>query len=288
MFNKLIGVVMKELYITDLDGTFLNSGGEISERSAKIINELTHNGLLFTVATARTYATVTEMFKDIYLPCPLVLMNGVTIFDPVKNKILKSNSIDEALGEKIISAFRLFSVEPMLYFQNEDVLDIYYGELTNEHQRNYVLHRKNCKAKRFIKSTEPVDISGKSLVYIVSLDYYEKLKPIYDKVSEIKGAHAMFYRDTYTDCYFLEIMSDKVSKASGAAQIKDLLGVDKIIAFGDNLNDIPLFEISDESYAVSNADQKLKEIATGIIGSNDEGAVAEFILNKFNLENQHG
>ena len=56
-----------------------------------------------------------------------------------------------------------------------------------------------------------------------------------------------------------------------------MLVADKIIAFGDNLNDIPLFEIADECYAVSNAEDELKKIATDVIASNDEDAVAVFI-----------
>ena len=55
-----------------------------------------------------------------------------------------------------------------------------------------------------------------------------------------------------------------------------------MIAFGDNLNDIPLFEVADECYAVSNAEEKLKSIATGVIGSNDEDAVAKFIFDRCN------
>ena len=92
----------------------------------------------------------------------------------------------------------------------------------------------------------------------------------------------MFYRDNYSDMYFLEIISGDVTKASGALEVKNIIGADKIVAFGDNLNDIPLFEIADESYAVSNAEEALKAIATGVIGSNDEDAVAEFILNRYN------
>lgn len=276
---------MKTLYITDLDGTFLNSKGEITKRSAEIVNELTHSGVLFSVATARTYATVTEMFQGILLPCPLVLMNGVTIYDPLSGKILKSNPIPEELGNKIISAFRKHGVEPMLYFQNEEILDICYSEITNEYQRDYVSQRINCKTKRFIKSDTPVKIDGKNLVYIVSLDYYDKLKEIYNDIADIPQARSMFYRDTYTDCHFLEIISADVSKATGAAQVKNLLGVDKIVAFGDNLNDIPLFEIADECYAVSNAEAALKDIATGVIGSNNEDAVANFIYERFKAGN---
>lgn len=273
---------MKTLFITDLDGTFLNSNAEISERSYNIIKELTEKGVLFSVATARTYATVLEMFKGIALPCPLVLMNGVTIFDPIKNQILKSNPIEEEIGNKIIAAYRKNGIEPMLYFQQKKTLDIYYGPITNEYQRAYINQRTDCKTKRFIKSETPVDIKSKNLVYIVSLERYEKLKPIYDEINTIDGARCMFYRDTYTDCWFLEIITDRVSKATGVKQVKDMLGAERVVAFGDNLNDIEMFHFADECYAVSNAHDALKKIATGIIGTNDENAVAEFILSRHN------
>ena len=84
---------MKTLFLSDLDGTFLNSKGEISDLSREIISDLTDKGMLFTVATARTYATVTKMFEGISLPCPLVLMNGVTLYDPSENKIISCLTI---------------------------------------------------------------------------------------------------------------------------------------------------------------------------------------------------
>ena len=269
---------MKTLFLSDLDGTFLNSEGKITAKSAKIINKLTNNGILFTVATARTYATVMEMFKDIHLPCPLVLMNGVTIYDPNNKAILKSNSIPTDLGKRILKEYEKVGVEPMLYFQQGETLEIYYRELTNDYQREYVAQRTDCSGKRFIHATKPVSMDGKNLVYIVSLDYYDRIKDVYEAVSKFEDAHCMFYKDNYVpDLYFLEIITKSVSKASGALEVKKMLGADKIVAFGDNLNDIPLFEIADECYAVSNAEDELKKIATDVIASNDEDAVAVFI-----------
>lgn len=269
---------MKTLFLSDLDGTFLNSEGKITAKSAEIINKLTNNGILFTVATARTYATVMEMFKDIHLPCPLVLMNGVTIYDPNNKAILKSKSIPTDLGKRILKEYEKVGVEPMLYFQQGETLEIYYRELTNDYQREYVAQRTDCSGKRFIHATEPVSMDDKNLVYIVSLDYYDRIKDVYEAVSKFEDAHCMFYKDNYVpDLYFLEIITKSVSKASGALEVKKMLGADKIVAFGDNLNDIPLFEIADECYAVSNAEDELKKIATDVIASNDEDAVAVFI-----------
>ena len=79
-------------------------------------------------------------------------------------------------------------------------------------------------------------------------------------------------------------MCDTVSKASGAMELKHLLGADKIVAFGDNLNDIPLIEAADEGYAVGNAHPLLKEKATGVIGTNDEDAVMRFVLERHGIE----
>jgi Cof subfamily protein (haloacid dehalogenase superfamily) len=274
---------MKTLFLSDLDGTLLNNDGKISARSAEIIDSLTKSGVLFTVATARTYATVMEMFKDIYLPCPLVLMNGVTIYDPTEKRILKSNSIPTELGNKILAEFRKRSIDPMLYFQQGETLDIYYGKLTNDYQREYVAQRTDCNGKRFIHSPVPPELEGKNLVYIVCLDYYDRIKDIYEAVSKFDDAHCMFYNDTYVpDMYYLEIITKSVSKASGALEVKKIVNADKIVAFGDNLNDIPLFEISDECYAVKEAHNQLKDIATSVIGSNNDDAVAEFLLDYIN------
>lgn len=273
---------MKTLFLSDLDGTFLNSKAEISQRSAEIIESLTKKGVLFTVATARTYATVLKMFENISLPCPLVLMNGVTIYDPDKKCIIASNPISTENGNRIVKEFRDRNVEPMLYFQNGETLDIYYTKLTNDYQREYVSQRTDCSGKRFIHSPTPVTLENKNLVYIVALDYYNNIKEIYEAVNKLNIAQCMFYRDNYSDMYFLEIISDDVNKASGALKVKEIVGADKIVVFGDNLNDIPLFEIADESYAVSNAEESLKAIATGVIGSNNDDAVAEFILERYN------
>ena len=60
-------------------------------------------------------------------------------------------------------------------------------------------------------------------------------------------------------------------------KLKKIWNCDKVISFGDAINDIPMFGISDACYAVENAVKELKEIATGVIGSNDEDGVANWL-----------
>ena len=64
-------------------------------------------------------------------------------------------------------------------------------------------------------------------------------------------------------------------------QLKTLLGCEKIVAFGDGKNDIDLFELADEAYAVENAHEDLKKYATDIILSNEEDGVAQWLARNF-------
>ena len=76
---------MKTLYISDLDGTLLNENALLSEDTIQGLNKLIEKGVNFTVATARTNATVVKMLKNVNIQLPVILMNGVTIYD-IRNK----------------------------------------------------------------------------------------------------------------------------------------------------------------------------------------------------------
>jgi hydroxymethylpyrimidine pyrophosphatase-like HAD family hydrolase len=59
--------------------------------------------------------------------------------------------------------------------------------------------------------------------------------------------------------------------------MKEEYGFEKLVVFGDSVNDLSMFRIADEAYAVANAIAELKQAATAVIGSNEEDAVACFL-----------
>ena len=75
----------RTLYISDLDGTLLNSNSIVTSHSVENINLLLQKGMLFTIATARTPATVVPLLKQLQLDLPVVLMNGAVLYD-IQNK----------------------------------------------------------------------------------------------------------------------------------------------------------------------------------------------------------
>jgi len=47
------------------------------------------------------------------------------------------------------------------------------------------------------------------------------------------------------------------------------------------VNDISMFQIADECYAVENAVDELKQIATDVIGSNEDNGVARWLSDRY-------
>ncbi|MDE7496728.1 MAG: HAD hydrolase family protein [Muribaculaceae bacterium] len=73
---------MKTLYVTDLDGTLLDAEGRVSARSAALLNEAIADGAAFTVATARTPATVAPLLADVDMRLPAGVMTGAALWNP--------------------------------------------------------------------------------------------------------------------------------------------------------------------------------------------------------------
>ena len=116
------------------------------------------------------------------------------------------------------------------------------------------------------------------IFYITCIDEPRKLRPLYDKYKE--KFHCVYQTDIYTNEQWLEIMPLQASKSNAIKQLQILLKCDKVVVFGDGKNDVDMFELADESYAVKNAHEDLKKCATGIIESNNDDGVAKWLENR--------
>lgn len=275
---------MKTLYITDLDGTFLNENGVVSEKSRQIVNRLSKKGMLFSVATARSILTARELLAGLQINAPIVLMNGVFLFDLNKNKVVSFHEISHAAFTEIVAAFERNGKSPMLWLYGDDgLLSVQYTQLELQVNRDFYESRKDSFGGRFYK-TEVLSVpKGQHAVYINLVDTFDALQPIAEALKAIAGAAFAFYRDTYTDYWFLEVYSADASKANGAKEIQNTVHADRITAFGDNLNDLTLFSVADEKYAVENAVAALKTQADAVIESNRTDGVVKFLLQDFTI-----
>ncbi|MGL4773475.1 MAG: HAD family hydrolase [Clostridium sp.] len=267
------------LYVSDLDGTLLNSDQLITPNSTKIINDLIENGLNFTVATARTPATVVKLLENLNINMPIVTMNGATIYDIKNDNYIVANSITEKQTKQIVDILNKHNRNSFIYTLKNNHLYVYHQDFQNEEEKNFYEERKESKFKTFLKEDVPL---GANVLYFTIMDTKENIDIIYNAVKSISGLYLVAYKDIYShSTYNLEIYSEKASKANAIKHIKEKFNFEKVITFGDNLNDLPMFKISDECYAVKNALEELKELATNTIECNNSDGVANFILSHY-------
>lgn len=275
-------IMQKTIYISDLDGTLLNSDAEISKKSAEIINSLIKKGMLFSIATARSLSSAGKILSCLDLQLPVVLMNGVFLVDAKNNKVIESVPIEKETAEEIIRIFDSFKVYPFMYCSEGDMLDVLFEKIDSPQNEEFYKKREKSYYRRF-ERVEKLTIPDRGdCVYFNILDSYARLKPLVDRLRELKSVSVAFYYDTYMDdSWFLEVFSADASKCNGMLRLKELTNAEKAVVYGDNLNDISMFKCADEAYAVSEAAEELKAMATAIIGSYNEDAVAEHLKSIF-------
>lgn len=86
---------MSTLYVTDLDGTLLNSNDRISQYSIETINGLVAKGMQFTYATARSLVSASVVAKGLSTTIPIIAYNGVLIMNPNTGEVISFLSFTE-------------------------------------------------------------------------------------------------------------------------------------------------------------------------------------------------
>ena len=125
---------------------------------------------------------------------------------------------------------------------------------------------------------ERQQLEKQNTFYLVCIDSAEKLHPLYEQLKDHPAANVIYQTDVYTGRQWLEFMPAAASKANAVLQLKKELGADRLVCFGDGKNDVSMFMVADECYAMGNAVPELKAIATATIDTNNNDGVARWLL----------
>ena len=269
----------KTLYISDLDGTLLNRNAELSPFAVDGLRELSRKGVFFSVATARTAATVAAMLAPVGVNTPAVLMNGVCTYDLSKDEYVNVEYINAFAKDSAMQIIAAHGLSGFWYCIEDGKLSTYYENTDSPDAKLFIEERQRKYNKPFFKVDSFMSLAERGLVYYSISDETEKLEPAVNQLKEVSGLRVEYYRDVYNPRHsYLELCSPKASKNSAVMGIKKMYGFEKAVGFGDNYNDIPLLEACDEFYAVSNAVEELKSRSTAVIGANTEDAVVHWLL----------
>lgn len=271
------------LYISDLDGTLLNRDSVVSPHSIEKINALLQKGMLFTVATARTPATVVPLLQQLNLNIPAILMNGAVLYDIQQRRYIRSNGFTDNSALRYISLLEMRELVPFVYRIAHNKLQVFHKPLANDMQREFKRQRENTPYKDFILTTDyQKELLDNPPLFLLVIDHFDKLQTAAAEISRAGKCSIFCYRDIIDPEYGnLEIYPKGVSKAATAQEIITRLNPWEVVVFGDNLNDLPLFRVADRRYAPENAIDEIKQQATAIIADNDHDGVARFLCDDY-------
>lgn len=264
------------LYISDLDGTLLNRDSKVQKLSEDIINNLIYQGMNFSIATARSWSSAYKIIKRLNLTLPIVTYNGAFIIDPLTGDIIESSCFEKAQAEYVLNTLINSEIYPLVYsFINNEEKVSWLGNKENDGIKYYLNLRKGDKRLRNVDSIH--DLSIGDTFYFTAIGSREKLEPLIPLFEDNRYFSYTFQQELYRDEYWLEIKKFDATKAVGIEKLKKITDCSRVISFGDSINDIPMFSISDEAYAVTNANPELKAIATKVIGHADDNGVAMWL-----------
>ena len=266
----------KTLYVSDLDGTLMHKDLKISDFSVRTINALVGKGVAFTYATARSISSAGTITKDLMLKLPVITRNGAVLADNNTGKIIEKALFTEKEVEMLKEMLpELPKTGFVSCYFGDDMKKVFAGSLHTAELQGYLDYYKDDPSVVTVSDLSEMFMGNPG--YVTIIGNKDEIEPLYIRTREYNGWECMFQKDIYRDEYWLEIAPRNSSKAKSILKLKEEYGFDKLVVFGDSANDIPMFKIADEAYAVSNAVDELKALATGIIGSNEEDAVAVYL-----------
>ncbi len=269
------------LYVTDLDGTLLGDDHRVSATTLRIINDLVAQGMLFTVATGRSLPPTELVLRGLDLRLPFVCNNGGIVFDPLTRQTVRRIGLDGERAERFVGQQLARGLHPIVF--TTDASGEHHAHhlgIFNVVEESYINNRIALGDSRFRQVEDFSRAFTEQIMSLSTIDLHDRLAPVVDLNADDKGIYQVLYRDDRNvDFSWLEILNSDANKGEGIRFLREHLGVDRIVCFGDQANDLPMFEVADESYLMADAPESFRGEVTAVIGSNRDDAVAQFLRN---------
>ena len=288
---------MYKLIAVDLDGTLLNSYGEVTDYSKKIIKKLIENGIEFIIASGRPIDSIKTIANEIGSDEYFIAGNGSLIYDIKRNQNIYEKYLSKSKVLEIIKLCEKNSISYNVYTDKTilatglkyNVLYYYKENLKKEEDKKTNIHIvdnmyeyvKKLKEDKFLKITICDDNKNvfnaimkkiKNISGIDVLDVSHMSRKVINQGTE----------EVPIEYYYTEISLSNVDKWTAIEYLIEQLGIKKeeVIAIGDNMNDKKMIENAGIGIVMKGSTPEVTKVADDIaIGNNDDGATK--ILQKY-------
>ena len=263
-----------DLLAVDLDGTLLSSSPEIAPRVVESLRAAAALGVRVTIATGRMFLATLPYAKRLGVNTPLICYQGAQIRDPTTREVLAETLVDAETAREVI----LYCGENG-YHVNAFIGDELFMSAFTPEGRFY---SELAGVEPNIVGDLSVWLEKDVLKLVIVTDEKTTVKIVQELGPRFEGR--LYVTRSYP--IFAETISHDVSKGRALAALARRLGIplQRVMAIGDNLNDMDLVTTAGFGVAMGNGSPEVKERADYVTGNVEEDGVAtaveRFILNQ--------
>lgn len=174
----------KNLLVSDLDGTLLDSKQQISAENLEAISTFKENGGIFTIATGRMEKAAIPYIEQLGINIPVILYNGAIIYDPInKKRIVEKHLTSPGNVLRTINSLSKFDNVAVLIYQGDEVYTI---------KRNHIVEKYEEKEKVTCQLFSERQLKN-HIIKIMLIAEPEILKKFETKVIEVEHSCELVY-----------------------------------------------------------------------------------------------
>ncbi|WP_170270400.1 Cof-type HAD-IIB family hydrolase [Heliorestis acidaminivorans] len=266
------------LVAIDVDDTLLTDELKILRQVKEAIQKAQQKGVTVTLATGRMYRSTLPYANELGLALPLIVYQGALIKDSKTGEVLWHRSVDKAVAREVLSFLRDQKLHVNLY-----VNDQLYMEKLDEEGLGYI---KLAKVPATLIQDHASLLEEHNPTKILAIGDPEVLKKL-EKEGRERWGDRLFV--TRSKPFYLEFMDRRAGKGEALHFLAERLNISReaVMAIGDSYNDLDMLDYAGISVAMGNGAQEVRERASWIAPTNQEGGVA-VALERFVLSGLKG
>lgn len=276
------------LFVSSLDNNFLNKGN-INPYTKYKLNNLYYKKMPLSFVTTRTPSSLINIFDDVEVTYPMVVMNGAAIYHFDTNEYQNINKIEDSVEKNIEVLLNNHNMNAFRYIIDDNMLHCFYKKLDNEGEKHYYLERRKNKFDNFVRADllDELDVS----LYLI-IDKKDKIDAFCNNIKNSINANYVDlitykYKEMDGDYWCLKINSVNSRKEILAKEIKEKGGFKKLIVCGSGKTDMELIEKSDFSMCIDSAPDYIKDIVDIVVETPDDVLkIYEKIYHSINVDSK--
>jgi len=271
------------LFVSDLDGTLLDGSGRLSAFARRELERLLERDLPFTVASARSAASIRPIFDGLPLRLPVIEFNGAFLTDLASGRHLLCRALAPAIVEALVEEGTRRGLPPFLSAFDGAADRLHFLPPVNEGWRWYVEDRTRARDARVNPVRDLRPYLGEQIVCLTFIGLSDAIEPLCALVEErfLDRVRLTVMPNMYNPGWLWMTVHDReATKARAIETLAADLGIAMadVTVFGDEVNDIPMFEAAGRAVAVGNAHPRLKAAAHAVIEPHGADSVVRYLL----------